>query len=337
MGPHCNLAQNKPDNLDLPDFADTLFLQASLAPRQAATPNASNASQRLPTPPNASNGQTAVSLCGCGRRSRSSPSGSAANHCSDRSRPTWRHAGPVSFVTARAARTSAPGLGARPRRPPRPPALRNRACCPDVHAALKSPVSPRGDRASHHYPAARVRQPACRRPRLPRRKTSTGSRRRFSGTKITHTEALTNDHGRAEPEAPRRNSLGISGFPGRAELFAVRAVLVFCWFAARRDCADLRCCHHSSPTRARNRPAAPARPGVFYWPGMPIEPLRDAPHACQYGHPWGPGQVIVSWLPCSCPPARAERERGSGHFTMTCQAPGCQSVWYQPRHEAAPG
>jgi hypothetical protein len=74
---------------------------------------------------------------------------------------------------------------------------------------------------------------------------------------------------------------------------------------------------------------------------MPDAPLPDwwaYPRQCQHGHPWGPGlRVIVSWLPCSCSPARAERERGSGHLTVACQAPGCQSVWYQPRHEAAPG
>jgi hypothetical protein len=29
----------------------------------------------------------------------------------------------------------------------------------------------------------------------------------------------------------------------------------------------------------------------------------------------------------------AEREHGPGHLVVYCQAPGCRSAWYKPRHE----
>jgi hypothetical protein len=51
------------------------------------------------------------------------------------------------------------------------------------------------------------------------------------------------------------------------------------------------------------------------------------------GHKWGPGRIIASWMPCECAPAQAEREHGPGHLVVYCQAPGCRSVWYRPRHE----
>jgi len=40
-------------------------------------------------------------------------------------------------------------------------------------------------------------------------------------------------------------------------------------------------------------------------------------------------------MPCDCAPAQAEREHGPGHLVVYCQAPGCRSAWYQPRHERA--
>jgi hypothetical protein len=61
------------------------------------------------------------------------------------------------------------------------------------------------------------------------------------------------------------------------------------------------------------------------------------PTHCGHGHPWGPGRVIVSWLPCQCGPARAAQPRGSGHRTIACRAPGCRYVCYEPPHEPEPG
>ena len=58
------------------------------------------------------------------------------------------------------------------------------------------------------------------------------------------------------------------------------------------------------------------------------------PERCQNGHEWGPGRIILSWMPCDCPPAMADREKGPGHMVVHCHAaPGCQSAWYKPRHE----
>jgi hypothetical protein len=59
---------------------------------------------------------------------------------------------------------------------------------------------------------------------------------------------------------------------------------------------------------------------------------RTYPTQCERGHPWGPGRVIVSWMPCQCEPARAAQPRGSGHRTITCRT-GCESVVYEPRHD----
>ena len=57
------------------------------------------------------------------------------------------------------------------------------------------------------------------------------------------------------------------------------------------------------------------------------------PLACRNGHPWSPGKITVSWMPCDCPAALAERDRGWGHLRVCCRTPGCGSVWYRPRHE----
>lgn len=45
--------------------------------------------------------------------------------------------------------------------------------------------------------------------------------------------------------------------------------------------------------------------------------------------------MIVSWERCHCAPARAAHpERAAwGHLEVACQEPGCDSVWYSPRHE----
>jgi hypothetical protein len=37
-------------------------------------------------------------------------------------------------------------------------------------------------------------------------------------------------------------------------------------------------------------------------------------------NPWGPGQVIIGWMPCDCPNAQA---RNFGHHYVSCQHPSC--------------
>ena len=59
------------------------------------------------------------------------------------------------------------------------------------------------------------------------------------------------------------------------------------------------------------------------------------PIECANGHPWGPGQVRVSWRPCQCAPARAVQPRGSGHRVIACGVPGCRSVFFEPPHDPA--
>jgi hypothetical protein len=57
---------------------------------------------------------------------------------------------------------------------------------------------------------------------------------------------------------------------------------------------------------------------------------------CANGHEWGPGLIVVSWTPCDCPPAVADRGEyaGAGHQVVYCNAAeGCRSAWYKPRHE----
>jgi hypothetical protein len=58
------------------------------------------------------------------------------------------------------------------------------------------------------------------------------------------------------------------------------------------------------------------------WPGFPEE--------CRSHHPWQPGTVRVTWEPCDCPAAGAAR---GGHIKVACGMPGCQEIWWKPRHE----
>jgi hypothetical protein len=59
------------------------------------------------------------------------------------------------------------------------------------------------------------------------------------------------------------------------------------------------------------------------------------PEQCEHGHEWGPGRMLVSWARCYCAPARSAHpdEAAWGHLTVTCQEPGCGSVWYSPPHD----
>ena len=52
------------------------------------------------------------------------------------------------------------------------------------------------------------------------------------------------------------------------------------------------------------------------------------PVQCGHGHPWSPGHVIVSYLPCAC----CADEGISGHTVVHCTTDGCRSAWYRPRH-----
>ena len=65
--------------------------------------------------------------------------------------------------------------------------------------------------------------------------------------------------------------------------------------------------------------------------GAPANDLPDwwpYPVQCGHGHPWSPGHVIVSYLPCAC---RAD-EGISGHTVVHCTTDRCRSAWYRPRH-----
>jgi hypothetical protein len=56
----------------------------------------------------------------------------------------------------------------------------------------------------------------------------------------------------------------------------------------------------------------------------------DFPEECRSHHPWRPGTVNLSWEPCDCPAAKAAR---GGHIKVYCGTPGCQEIWWKPRHE----
>jgi hypothetical protein len=43
------------------------------------------------------------------------------------------------------------------------------------------------------------------------------------------------------------------------------------------------------------------------------------------------GRIIVSWVPCECAAAQANHR---GHLRVSCQHPGCMSVWRTPAHPA---
>jgi hypothetical protein len=71
-----------------------------------------------------------------------------------------------------------------------------------------------------------------------------------------------------------------------------------------------------------------ARPGAHG-----SHPVRGRPSAAPIS-----GLIIVSWMLCDCPAARAASGGGAaGHMAVFCNAaPGCRSVWYRPRHEPGP-
>lgn len=51
--------------------------------------------------------------------------------------------------------------------------------------------------------------------------------------------------------------------------------------------------------------------------------IEVPPEHCPNGHPLGPRQCLVGWLPCTC-------GGGNGHRTYTCRT--CAAVIYEPPH-----
>jgi len=89
-------------------------------------------------------------------------------------------------------------------------------------------------------------------------------------------------------------------------------------------------------------PSPPGEGGGFAYTcsnrlmGVRLPDWWQYPAACEQGHPWGPGRVIVSWMHCHCGPAvAAAGGRGPpGHLAVFCNAsPGCRSVWFRPSCE----
>jgi len=57
--------------------------------------------------------------------------------------------------------------------------------------------------------------------------------------------------------------------------------------------------------------------------GRAASRLVVLPATLQNGHEWGPGLIIVSWVLCDCPSARAAQERAggpAGHIAVFCNA-----------------
>jgi hypothetical protein len=72
----------------------------------------------------------------------------------------------------------------------------------------------------------------------------------------------------------------------------------------------------------------------YFWLVSSKDPVRPEwwcyPTQCSKGHPWAPGLITVSWLPCSeCPGGRKNHD---GHLRVSC-GEGCGSVWYRPPHK----
>jgi hypothetical protein len=64
-------------------------------------------------------------------------------------------------------------------------------------------------------------------------------------------------------------------------------------------------------------------------PTNPHEHREVTPSTCSEGHEFGPGKVIVGWVPCPCP------AEAGGHRTVTCRQ--CGEVWYSPPHDPGRG
>jgi hypothetical protein len=63
---------------------------------------------------------------------------------------------------------------------------------------------------------------------------------------------------------------------------------------------------------------------------VPVPSWWDYPRGCPAGHPWGPGRVIVGWMPCDC--HGVFRHPGRGHLWVKCGEQTCTATWYRPRH-----
>jgi hypothetical protein len=66
--------------------------------------------------------------------------------------------------------------------------------------------------------------------------------------------------------------------------------------------------------------------------GVRLPEWWDYPAQCEYGHPWGPGLVLVGWMNCTCPPMLAAGGP-LGHTVVYFRVGGCPSRWYRPPHE----
>ena len=54
------------------------------------------------------------------------------------------------------------------------------------------------------------------------------------------------------------------------------------------------------------------------------------PDGCPYGHEWGPGRIIVGYMPCEC----ARPYGRLGHHWVRCRGDDdkCPAVWYDLPH-----
>ena len=61
------------------------------------------------------------------------------------------------------------------------------------------------------------------------------------------------------------------------------------------------------------------------------------PKRWEHGHEWGPGRVLVSWVRCHCPAARAAHpdDAAWGYLEVACGEPGCRWVWCDPANTSA--
>jgi len=70
--------------------------------------------------------------------------------------------------------------------------------------------------------------------------------------------------------------------------------------------------------------------------GVSVFASGSRPDRCPDGHEWGPGRIIVGWMPCA--ECEGGRRNHNGHHWIRCWPPEgrCRWEWRDPPHTEPP-
>ena len=85
-----------------------------------------------------------------------------------------------------------------------------------------------------------------------------------------------------------------------------------------------------APARLREEPQPHA---IIPLRTIRILTIRNAPGVAVGARGADSARLVTAGSPMICPGTRGST--GRGHLVVYCQAAGCWSAWYEPRHESA--